>query len=1631
MRNILLALLGVLGLAAFAVSPALAANITSTGSGNWSSTTPNAPWPGGTVPTSADNVTIANGSTVTINATAACLSLTVGQGVSGVLQFETATARTITVGGDVTIAVGGTFQTGVSGTVTTHVLSLSGNLTNNGTLDFSTNTNTAGAGITFTGATNRTFSGTGATTDVRGITLNKGTSSANVVELTTSAFTVQGVNTDAAGFLTLANGTFKLSGSFTVTNRTFSTVAYTIPATAGFWLNNPNYTVAGQAGSPTNNGLLRLTQGTMTVGAAAGNAMAAAANASFIIEGATLNIASRLVTSNAVTFTLTSGAVNVTTVGNATNNAGGLDLSSASNTVTMSGGTITLVQTSTASSRRDYNINANPATVSITGGTLRVGTAATTAASTFIIAGYMSNLVVDNTTNTKTAQLFAGATASRAITGTINTGSTLDLNALALTITGSTFTNNGTLSGTGAGSTLAFVSETLAQTYTGTGNSSSPVDGITVDSPSGLTLGNATNVATLNARLLRGPVTNGSKLTLGTGGSSAVQAVFGKTGLATAGGSLDAAPVFNLGTGAYTVSYQPEGGGRTTGAEIPVSRSVTNLIVNNSNGVTLSGGNLTVTGTLTLTSGNITTGASTLALTSTGTVSRTSGHVVGNLQKNVATGSAVSRTFEIGTGASYTPATVVFTSVGAAGNLTASTTAGDHPSVATSSINAARSVNRYWTLVNGGVGFTNYSLTLNFVAGDVDGGANTGIFQVRKYNAPNWSATTTGTRTSTSTQATGITSFSDFAVGEIVHSITATAGANGSISPSGVVVVNDGASQAFTFTPAACNRIADVLVDGVSVGTPTSYTFTNVTVDHTISVSFVDNFPITAAAGAHGSIAPSGTTFVTCGMDQTYTITPDVDYIVSDVLVDGVSVGAVTSYTFTNVSVPHTIVASFVIENNPPVLANVPTSATVPELAEYTFTATATDVEAPPETLTFSLVGAPAGASIDSVTGVFTWTPSEAQGPGVYAFAVRVFDGRWNTDAAITITVSEVSTAPVLSGVPASATIPEMVATGFTASATDADLPAQTLTFSLVGAPSGATIDASTGAFAWTPSEAQGPGTYPFTVRVSDGISTTDASITLEVTEVNRAPALSGVPPAVSVPELVPYSFTAVAADPDVPSQSLTFSLVGAPTGATIDPGTGVFNWTPTVDQSGANPFFVRVSDGVVATDSAITITVGVAAITDLLATQVKSGNDASGRTGVQIAWTGVASGRAVEVFRAAFGGYPLYDGAGGQVPAMPSYPPGAPWTLTGVTASGTADVPPTRDFYYYVAFVHGANATVSPASNRTGGTLDYHLGDVSDGATPGQGDNLVSTADLSLLGAHYGIEGVQAAAYPYLDVGPTIDFTTDALPLTDGLIDFEDLIVFAINMDAVSAPALVAHARPAAAGRTPVPAAAGNALTLDAGAAVKVGESIDCPITLSTTGQVKGLSVRLSWDPAKVRPLAVTPGQKISEAGGMVLSPRPGVVDVAFVGGRPFAGEGVIATVNFVTLAAGDPAIKVEAVDARDATNGKLVLPVEVHTPASIVPRATALGLASPNPFNRSASIGFDLAQRGRVQLDVYSVDGRRVLSLVDGTREAGQYSVVWDGRDGDGHHVAAGLYYVRFAAGPSRFTRTVVVLR
>ena len=162
-----------------------------------------------------------------------------------------------------------------------------------------------------------------------------------------------------------------------------------------------------------------------------------------------------------------------------------------------------------------------------------------------------------------------------------------------------------------------------------------------------------------------------------------------------------------------------------------------------------------------------------------------------------------------------------------------------------------------------------------------------------------------------------------------VRYIDASANNGGVISPEGRTNLTRGDSVTYSITPFSGYHISDVTVDGQSVGAVDSYTFDNVTDNHTIAVTFARDsggnsgggsdhsdptYAIRASAGKGGSISPKGTVRVEKNDSKTYTITADKGYAIADVTVNGKSVGAVDSYTFKNVTSDQTIRATFSLE---------------------------------------------------------------------------------------------------------------------------------------------------------------------------------------------------------------------------------------------------------------------------------------------------------------------------------------------------------------------------------------------------------------------------------------------------------------------------------------------------------------------------------------------------------------------------------------------------------------------------------------------------------------------------------------------------------------------------------------------
>jgi hypothetical protein len=243
-----------------------------------------------------------------------------------------------------------------------------------------------------------------------------------------------------------------------------------------------------------------------------------------------------------------------------------------------------------------------------------------------------------------------------------------------------------------------------------------------------------------------------------------------------------------------------------------------------------------------------------------------------------------------------------------------------------------------------------------------------------------------------------------------------------------------------------------------------------------------------------------------------------------------------------------------------------------------------------PRTFTYSLGGgAPIGASIHAATGVFTWTPTQAQSPSTNQISIVVTDNslpplRATNTFTVIVRENAPNSAPVLYPIE-DRTIYAGSTLSFTNVAYDPD-PGDILTFSLdAGAPPSATIQPMTGIFSWTTTHADTNSIHYITVRVTDdGTPPLSGAATFSVTVVpppppNNPPLLFPIEDR-SVHAGSVLTFTNIAFDANA-GDTLTFSLdPGAPLGAAVHPETGVFSWIPSDgDIDTVKQITVRVTD--------------------------------------------------------------------------------------------------------------------------------------------------------------------------------------------------------------------------------------------------------------------------------------------------------------------------------------------------------------------------------------------------------------------------------------------------------------------
>jgi hypothetical protein len=634
--------------------------------GLWSSSST---WVGGVVPGAGDDVTISPGSAVVIDTSVTVANLTVGPDVSfnvGVLTFDPSAARVLTVNGDLTVSGLGILATPSTGTVTTHTITVGGNLTNNGILDLSTNSNLVGAGLVFTGASNNTFGGGGSQTNIRTITVNKGTSTTSTLNLTVSNFTVQGSATDtaASGYLTLTNGTFKISGTFTGNHRTFPTASYAIPATAGFWLNDPNYTVAAQTGDAVVSGVLQITTGVYNVGTAATDVLRVASTGGFTgglitVEGGSLNVSGAMRTGDFFnrSYMQYGGTTTTCIAGN---------FSPCFDLIANGFGGKLVIQTPAAiqsGTVQDFM----GTFASLNGTTVVFGNANTPGTGEFTFsaigpAGMVGlALEIDTSAGAHTVKAAQGFNPLSLTNVNIGPGGTLDIGGNTINLKGAGFINNGTFK-PGPNTHIDLAVEGPADfTFSGTGVVSGAIGflGIGV----GINLILDPGIANIHVREIymdRSSVTNAYRLTLGNNDAlpSTITLSFNS--------SLDSAPVFDLGTGGQKVVYGILGTtSRDTGNEINPSRQLAGLSAFGGTCCTtvlnITGGDLTVNGPIEY-NGIINTGGNKLRhLSGTITTGGFRNYVIGTVVRRF---SEVGQTYDFPTGdTKYAPAGVTASSL--------------------------------------------------------------------------------------------------------------------------------------------------------------------------------------------------------------------------------------------------------------------------------------------------------------------------------------------------------------------------------------------------------------------------------------------------------------------------------------------------------------------------------------------------------------------------------------------------------------------------------------------------------------------------------------------------------------------------------------------------------------------------------------------------------------------------------------------------------------------------------------------------------------------------------------------------------------------------------------------------------
>jgi len=235
-------------------------------------------------------------------------------------------------------------------------------------------------------------------------------------------------------------------------------------------------------------------------------------------------------------------------------------------------------------------------------------------------------------------------------------------------------------------------------------------------------------------------------------------------------------------------------------------------------------------------------------------------------------------------------------------------------------------------------------------------------------------------------------------------------------------------------------------------------------------------------------------------------------------------------------------------------------------------------------TLTYSATSLPDGASFNTASGAFSWTPADGQAD-TYVVTFEVTDGYLSDSEAVTITVNDGNHAPVLDSIGAKS-VDEENALAFTVSAFDVD--GDTLTYSATDLPDGASFNTASGAFSWTPADGDA-GTYIVIFEVTDGYLSDPEAVTITVNEINHAPVITAFEPADGLvfdeTDNIKIGLTAS----DVDGQALSYNIKVDGVTQSTDSS---YTWETDYSNAGTHTIDITVSDGIDQVTDQHTITI-------------------------------------------------------------------------------------------------------------------------------------------------------------------------------------------------------------------------------------------------------------------------------------------------------------------------------------------------------------------------------------------------------------------------------------------------------